>query len=538
MGIGNPLRGDDAVGSVVARLLRSSLQATSAPPLAVAATVLDAEEIPESWLGPAVAARPDTVLLIDAVELAKEPGAVALLPARELGWRPLFTHRTPLRPLTEYLENETGAEVTLLGVQPGPLRWGETLSPPVSAAAADLALLITEVLASRTAAAGLRSRGRAHASAGPMTLLALVVLLPVAGAIVAGLLPPARTRAVAVITSLAVALLAIAVAWLAYPGGFHVSLGGLAWLGPARGQGLFGLLLDPLSTILLIVVTVIGFLTVLYSTKYLREKNRDHAVGPADQGRYYFWLLAFLASMAGVATSPNFLQLFVLWELTTICSWALISFNRSDRSLKAGFKAILMTHAGGLFFLLALLVLFARTGSFGFDALARLDPTLRGWVYAFLLIAASAKAAQVPFHTWLPDAMEAPTPISAYLHAAAMVKAGVYLMLRAVGASGGVPHGVGVLMAALALTTMLVALSFYFVQDDLKRLLAYSTIAHLGYIMLGAALGALGASTGFQGGALHVLTHGFSKATLFLCVGAVAYITGSRSIRRWAAWPR
>jgi hydrogenase-4 component D len=103
-------------------------------------------------------------------------------------------------------------------------------------------------------------------------------------------------------------------------------------------------------------------------------------------------------------------------------------------------------------------------------------------------------------------------------------------MLRAVGASGGVPYGVGVLMAALALTTMLVALSFYFVQDDLKRLLAYSTIAHLGYIMLGAALGALGSTVGFQGGALHILTHGFSKATLFLCVGAVAYITGSRSI--------
>lgn len=361
-------------------------------------------------------------------------------------------------------------------------------------------------------------------------LLALVVLLPIAGAIAAGGLRPQLTRAVAVVTSFAVALIAVGAAWLGFPAGVRASVGSLAWLGPARGQGIFGLLLDPLSTILLIVVTVIGFLTVLYSTSYLRERNRDHPVGPEDQGRYYFWLLAFLASMAGVATSPNFLQLFVFWELTTVCSWALISFNRSDKSLRAGFKAILMTHAGGLFFLVALLVLFARTGSFEFAAVARLDPTLRGWVYAFLLIAASAKAAQVPFHTWLPDAMEAPTPVSAYLHAAAMVKAGVYLMLRAVGASGGVPHGLGVLMAALALTTMLVALSFYFVQDDLKRLLAYSTIAHLGYIMLGAALGALGSTTGFQGGALHVLTHGFSKATLFLCVGAVAYITGSRSI--------
>jgi hydrogenase 3 maturation protease len=165
IGIGNPLRGDDAVGSVVARLLRSSLQATSAPPPAGAVTVLDAEEIPENWLGPAVAARPDSVLLIDALDLGREPGAVALLPAHELAWRALFTHRTPLRLLTEYLESETGAAVTLLGVQPGPLRWGETLSPPVSATAADLALLITEVLASRTAAVALSDA--AAAQSGP-----------------------------------------------------------------------------------------------------------------------------------------------------------------------------------------------------------------------------------------------------------------------------------------------------------------------------------------------------------------------------------
>src|SRR3990170_2385249 len=118
-----------------------------------------------------------------------------------------------------------------------------------------------------------------------LTLLALVVLLPVAGAVIAGRLPAPLTRIVAVITALAVAVLAAAAAWLGYPAGYRVSLGGLEWLGQGRGDGVFGLLLDPLSTILLIVVTVIGFLTVLYSTKYLREKNRDHPEGPADQGR-------------------------------------------------------------------------------------------------------------------------------------------------------------------------------------------------------------------------------------------------------------
>jgi hydrogenase-4 component D len=363
--------------------------------------------------------------------------------------------------------------------------------------------------------------------------LALVVLVPVLGAASVGVLPSRGVRGVAVATALAVAALAVwsvSAGWAAFPGGHRVELFSLAWLPEGGGEGVFGLLLDPLATVLLLVVTVIGFLTVLYSTSYLGEKNRDHAVGPEDQGRYYFWLLAFLGSMAGVATAPNFLQLFVFWELTTVCSWALISFYRSDRSLRAGFKALLMTHSGGLFFLLAILILFAKTGSFDFDAPARLEGSLKGWVYFFFMVAAWAKAAQVPFHTWLPDAMEAPTPISAYLHAAAMVKAGVYLMARAVSSGWAMPAELGILMAIMALVTVLVALSFYFVQDDLKRLLAYSTIAHLGYVLLGVALGSLGSSVGFQGGVLHILCHGFGKATLFLCVGAVAYMTGTRSI--------
>ena len=360
--------------------------------------------------------------------------------------------------------------------------------------------------------------------------LALVVILPALGAFAGGVLPPRAARGWAVGVALAVAALAVAAALLAYPDAHRVALGSLPWLTGGSGEGVFGLLIDPLSTVLLLVVTVIGFLTVLYSTQYLSEENRDHPVGPADQGRYYFWLLAFLASMGGVATSGNFLQLFIFWELTTVCSWALISFYRSEKSLQAGFKALLMTHAGGLFFLLVLLILFAKTGSFDFDAVGRLEGPLRGWVFFFLMLAAWAKAAQVPFHTWLPDAMEAPTPISAYLHAAAMVKAGVYLMARAVSSGWAMPEGLGLLLAIMALVTMFVALSFYFVQDDLKRLLAYSTIAHLGYILLGIALGAMGSNVGFQGGVLHILCHGFGKATLFLCAGAVAYVTGTRSI--------
>jgi len=362
------------------------------------------------------------------------------------------------------------------------------------------------------------------------TLLVSALLAPLVGALAC--VWPAR-RFARVVAVAAAAVMACLSAWgigSVFAGPLRFSFGRLPWIEALGDQPLFGLSLDPLSAVLLTVVAGIGFLTVLFSTSYLSTRNRDHAVGPEDQGRYYFWLLLFVACMVGVALSPNLLQLFIFWELTTLCSWALISFYQSERSLRAGFKALLMTHAGGLFFLFALLILFVQVRSFEFEALGRLAGGPRAIVFAFLMIAAWAKAAQVPLHTWLPEAMEAPTPISAYLHAAAMVKAGVYLMARSASEGWAMPQGLAWLLGAMALVTILVALSFYFVQDDLKRLLAYSTIAHLGYVLIGVALGALGSLEGFRGGVLHIVCHGFSKATLFLCVGAVAYVTGSRSI--------
>jgi hydrogenase-4 component D len=361
--------------------------------------------------------------------------------------------------------------------------------------------------------------------------LLLLVLVPALAAVVAGSLRrDGARRVVAVVAAAVVAALALMVLPAALRAPVLVELGDVPWLAGLVEGPMFGVLLDPLSAVLLLVAAVIGFLTVLYSTAYLREGNRDHAVGHEGQARYYFWLLAFLASMTGVAVAPSFLQLLVFWELTTVCSWALISFRQDGTSLAAGFKALVMTHVGGAFFLIAVLVLFAVTGSFGFDALGRLPEQLRPWVFLMLVVAAWAKSAQVPLHTWLPDAMAAPTPISAYLHAAAMVKAGVYLVARAASSGWAMPPQVAMVLGAMAVVTMFVALSYYFIQDDLKRLLAFSTIAHLGYVLLGVALGALGSLTAFRGGVLHIACHGFAKATLFLCAGAIAYVTGTRSI--------
>jgi len=361
-------------------------------------------------------------------------------------------------------------------------------------------------------------------------LLALTVALPAAGALVVVALPARLARAAA---ASAATLTAVAGVWgvvLAFPGAHRWTAGGLPWLGPSAGRDLYGVSIDPLSSILLLIVVVVGLITVLYSLSSESDGNREHPVGLGDQRRYYYWLLLFVASMAGVAVAPNFLQLLVFWELTTLCSWALISFHRDEASLRSGLKALVMTQAGGLFFVFALIVLFVGAGSFEFSALARLPDGTRAWVFAFLMIASWAKAAQVPLHTWLPDAMVAPTPISAYLHAAAMVKAGVYLMARSASAGWAMPPEVAYVGGVMAVLTILVALSFYFVQDDLKRLLAYSTIAHLGYVLLGVALGALGSLEGFRGGVLHIICHASGKALLFFCAGAVAYATGTRSI--------
>jgi hydrogenase-4 component D len=305
----------------------------------------------------------------------------------------------------------------------------------------------------------------------------------------------------------------------------------LPWLG---SDGSLPLRLDALGTVLLLVVLIIGMAVMAFSIFYMGPGNREHPIHNHEgNGRYYFFLSLFIGSMVGVALAGNLLVLFIFWEITTFCSYALISHRiYQAASVRAGFKALVMTHVGGVFFFCAIAIVYSMTGSFAFEALRRLDPDIQAVVFVFLLIAATAKSAQVPLFTWLPDAMEAPTPISAYLHAAAMVKAGVYLMARVIYETGTLPTWTGGLMAGLALVTMIVALIFYFYQDDLKRFLAFSTIAQLSYIMLGLSLLMLGSKTGFRAGVFHIACHAPAKALLFLCVGVMAMRLGVKSISK------
>ncbi|HNW58635.1 MAG TPA: hydrogenase 4 subunit D [bacterium] len=357
----------------------------------------------------------------------------------------------------------------------------------------------------------------------------LLFLLPALGAILCLLLPRKYADRSALV---AVSGMLLSLIWLLWtkPAGVWQSVPlHWRWLEPWLSGGLFGVLLDPLALLLLLVVVVLGFLVILYGTAYISPGNREHP-GVEGKARHHAWLLLFITAMIGVALSPNLLQLYFFWEMTTLCSWALISHYRNPDSLRAGFKALLLTFTGGLFFALGLILLYVHTGSFEFDALSDLAPNLRFWVFLSFAVAAWAKSAQFPFFTWLPDAMAAPTTVSMYLHAAAMVKAGVFLLVRLALANPLLPWLAGLIVAIMAVITMLLALWLFFFQDDLKKLLAYSTIAHLSYILLGVGLAIMGSRLGGYAGAMHIMNHSVGKGLLFLCVGVLSYTTGTRRI--------
>lgn len=368
------------------------------------------------------------------------------------------------------------------------------------------------------------------------TWFLLLILLPLVGSFIC---IGTKNRTTDIIASLFTGLTTLLGFWMVGRWGFsglRIHFGGLPQFGRFVGKevSMFGFLLDPLSAIMLLIVVGLGFLVTVYSVAYVSAGNKEHPVTEGRE-RYFFWLLVFIGSMAGLVTSANFLQLFVFWELTTICSWALIGFYETERALWGGYKAMLMTHGGGLALMVAIVALYLNAGSFDFEALKAISPEIKGalfaFIFVFIMIGAWAKAAQFPFHTWLPEAMEAPTPISAYLHAAAMVKAGVYLAARLILEGGTLPYWVGLMTAIMAIITMFFAVSAFFFQDDLKRLLALSTIAHLSYILLGCGIYIMFKSPeAYQGALLHIAAHAAGKGLLFLTVGALTYFSGTRRI--------
>ncbi|MGE5641445.1 MAG: hydrogenase 4 subunit D [Byssovorax cruenta] len=292
---------------------------------------------------------------------------------------------------------------------------------------------------------------------------------------------------------------------------------------------IFGIVVDKLSVLIGAALGLVGFLIVVYSTGYLTMQNREHPE-PSVERRFYFFLLLFIGSMAGLVFSSTLLGLLVFFELTGVCSWGLIGYYDNEKARKAALKAIITTQIASLGLYAATAFFFALTGGTRLSDMAALTDNAKILIFIGVLIAGYGKSAQLPLHFWLPDAMVAPTPISAYLHAASMVKVGVYIFARCIVSTGTVPRAIGIIGAVLAIITMVYGFAMYFPQKDMKKLLAYSTITQLSYIFLALSISILGSQLAFNGAVTHIFNHAFAKSLFFLVAGALSFTTGTRML--------
>ena len=295
-----------------------------------------------------------------------------------------------------------------------------------------------------------------------------------------------------------------------------------AWIPLGDFQVDIAFRLDPLSAVMILVVSGVGFLIHLYSVGYMK--------GDPNYSRYFAYLNLFVFFMLILVLANNFLLMFVGWEGVGLCSYLLIGFwFERKAAADAGMKAFVVNRIGDFGFILAIILIAITFGTVGFgevfdaahDKLA-LGGGLATAITLLLFLGAVGKSAQIPLYIWLPDAMEGPTPVSALIHAATMVTAGVYMVARSHVLYELAPISLN-LVAIIGAVTALFAASIALVQNDIKRVLAYSTISQLGYMFLGAGVGA------FSAGVFHLMTHAFFKALLFLAAGSVMHAMGGET---------
>ncbi len=296
------------------------------------------------------------------------------------------------------------------------------------------------------------------------------------------------------------------------------------WI-PAMGLEL-SFNLDGLGLLFALAITVVGTLIITYAGSYLH--------GHPSLPRFYLFILMFMASMLGVVLSDNLIALFVFWELTSVTSYFLIGYEHDkDTARAAALQALIVTGTGGLALMAGVLLMGQIGGSFEISALAADNAAVQGHrlyplVLALVFAGAFTKSAQVPFHFWLPSAMEAPTPVSAYLHSATMVKAGVYLLARLSPVLGGSDIWLYV-VTGFGAATMLASAYQALYQTDLKKILAYSTVSVLGTLTM---LIGLGSKYAIQAAMVFLMAHVLYKAALFLVAGSIDHETGTRDVRQ------
>ncbi|MDO4590065.1 MAG: hydrogenase 4 subunit D [Slackia sp.] len=291
---------------------------------------------------------------------------------------------------------------------------------------------------------------------------------------------------------------------------------------------ILGFVFDRMSVLLAPCFVGIGLLIDVYSVGYMSAANREHPDAP--RRRFYAFFTVFIGAMAGLVFSSTVLGQLVFFEITGACSWALIGYYDTPTARKSAMKALILTHIAALGLYIGAGALYFQTGTFAVAAIAGLDEFWKTFVLICILIAAWGKSAQLPFYMWLPSAMEAPTPVSAYLHGASMVKVGVAVFARALASAGVIPESVGWVVAIGAIATCVFSFFMYLPQKDMKRLLAFSTISQLSYIFLGFAFFIFGSGLAFEGGVMHMFNHAFAKTLFFLVAGAFSFTLGTRML--------
>lgn len=359
-------------------------------------------------------------------------------------------------------------------------------------------------------------------------LVALIPLLPLITFIIIGLnfrrLPKMLTSMLGCGSVLVSFILSVIVFLQVKSAGTAIEVKLFDWILTAKFNVSFALVVDPLSALMLLVVTGVGFLIHVYSIGYMGH----------DEGynRFFAYMNLFVFSMLILVLGSNFLMMFIGWEGVGLCSYLLIGFwYKNNEYNNAAKKAFIMNRIGDLGFLLGIFLIYVTFGSLNYKDVFTDVASFSGAntitaITLLLFVGAIGKSAQIPLMTWLPDAMAGPTPVSALIHAATMVTAGVYMVARSQALYVLAPLTLNVI-AILGAITALVAASIAIYQNDIKKVLAYSTVSQLGYMFIGLGVGA------FTGSMFHLTTHAFFKALLFLGAGSVIHaLGGEQDIRK------
>lgn len=359
-------------------------------------------------------------------------------------------------------------------------------------------------------------------------LIALIPLLPFFGFLINGLFRKSLPKGVAGFIGSGTVLASFVISLTIFLQGTYSAtpLQYFTFISAGSLQIPFAFQVDQLTTLFLLIITGVGFLIHMYSTAYMHEERQDHFA------RYFAYLNLFVFSMLLLVMGANFVIMFIGWEGVGLCSYLLIGywFKNVDYT-KAAKKAFVMNRIGDLGFLLAVFWIIAKLGTVSYNEvftaanLAKLTATDITGITLLLFLGATGKSAQIPLYTWLPDAMAGPTPVSALIHAATMVTAGIYMIARS-NALFSMAATTNTIIAIIGAATALLAATIALRQNDIKKVLAYSTVSQLGYMFLALGTGAYVAAV------FHVMTHAFFKALLFLGSGSVIHaVSGQQDIR-------